>query len=145
MDAGQALESGIAGGDSGKGFELLSQEKLLYSPDNQVQFYSGWQPSCLGRWVDLQVPPSPQNLPYHTRRSQTQVGDSTLPTLPLFILYSERGYYSNAENEEACAKIWSIYVGEAERYDVALVESWKADMEGMLIFVRHFFLNLFSI
>ncbi|KAF7341586.1 hypothetical protein MSAN_02055700 [Mycena sanguinolenta] len=46
----------------------------------------------------------------------------------------EKGYYSNAENEEACAKIWSIYVGEAERYDTALVESWKADMEGMLIF-----------
>ncbi|KAJ7480252.1 hypothetical protein B0H11DRAFT_1245975 [Mycena galericulata] len=44
------------------------------------------------------------------------------------------GYYSQAENEEACAKIWSIYVGEAERYDAALVESWKADMEGMLIF-----------
>ncbi|KAJ6612976.1 hypothetical protein B0H10DRAFT_1806465, partial [Mycena sp. CBHHK59/15] len=30
--------------------------------------------------------------------------------------------------------MWSIYVSEAERYDVALVESWKADMEGMLIF-----------
>ncbi|KAF8177541.1 hypothetical protein K438DRAFT_1479335, partial [Mycena galopus ATCC 62051] len=29
---------------------------------------------------------------------------------------------------------WSIYVGEAERYDAALVESWRADMEGMLIF-----------
>ncbi|KAJ6494315.1 hypothetical protein C8R45DRAFT_987936 [Mycena sanguinolenta] len=46
----------------------------------------------------------------------------------------EKGHYSTAENEEACAKIWSIYVGEAERYDAALVESWKADMEGMLIF-----------
>ncbi|KAJ7881369.1 hypothetical protein B0H14DRAFT_2340406, partial [Mycena olivaceomarginata] len=31
-------------------------------------------------------------------------------------------------------KIWSIYVGEAERYDKSLIESWKADMEGMLIF-----------
>ncbi|KAF8172619.1 hypothetical protein K438DRAFT_1529418, partial [Mycena galopus ATCC 62051] len=31
-------------------------------------------------------------------------------------------------------KIWSTYIGEAERYDAALVESWKADMEGMLIF-----------
>ncbi|KAJ7617315.1 hypothetical protein FB45DRAFT_756846 [Roridomyces roridus] len=30
--------------------------------------------------------------------------------------------------------MWSIYVGEAERYDAALVESWRADMEGMLIF-----------
>ncbi|KAJ6575997.1 hypothetical protein DFH09DRAFT_1150171, partial [Mycena vulgaris] len=38
------------------------------------------------------------------------------------------------ENEEAWAIIWSIYVGEAERYDSALVQSWKADMEGMLIF-----------
>ncbi|KAJ6494307.1 hypothetical protein C8R45DRAFT_1212352 [Mycena sanguinolenta] len=46
----------------------------------------------------------------------------------------QRDNYSNAENEEACAKIWSIYVEEAKRYDAALVESWKADMEGMLIF-----------
>ncbi|KAF7341627.1 hypothetical protein MSAN_02060100 [Mycena sanguinolenta] len=53
--------------------------------------------------------------------------------LPL-ILSVEKGHYSHAENEEACAKIWSIYVGEAERYDAALVESWRADMEGMLIF-----------
>jgi hypothetical protein len=51
---------------------------------------------------------------------------------------SEKGNYSKAENEEACAKIWSIYVGEAERYDKALIESWKADMEGMLIFVSPF-------
>ncbi|KAJ7641851.1 hypothetical protein FB45DRAFT_785988, partial [Roridomyces roridus] len=40
----------------------------------------------------------------------------------------------NHVEDEACAKIWSIYIGEAERYDAALVESWKADMEGMLIF-----------
>ncbi|KAF8152068.1 hypothetical protein K438DRAFT_1687990, partial [Mycena galopus ATCC 62051] len=46
----------------------------------------------------------------------------------------EKGNYSKAENEEACAKIWSTYIGEAERYDAALVGSWKADMEGMLIF-----------
>ncbi|KAJ7113592.1 hypothetical protein C8R44DRAFT_547564, partial [Mycena epipterygia] len=31
-------------------------------------------------------------------------------------------------------KLWSIYIDEAKRYDAALVESWKADMEGMLIF-----------
>ncbi|KAJ7641855.1 hypothetical protein FB45DRAFT_1125923, partial [Roridomyces roridus] len=40
----------------------------------------------------------------------------------------------NHVEDEACAKIWSIYIGEADRYDAALVESWKADMEGMLIF-----------
>jgi hypothetical protein len=29
-----------------------------------------------------------------------------------------------------------VYVSEADKYDKALVESWKNDMEGMLIFVR---------
>ncbi|KAJ7153333.1 hypothetical protein C8R46DRAFT_912551, partial [Mycena filopes] len=42
--------------------------------------------------------------------------------------------YSEAESRQATTKLWTIYVGEAERYDKALVESWKADMEGMLIF-----------
>ncbi|KAJ7635460.1 hypothetical protein DFH06DRAFT_1220614 [Mycena polygramma] len=42
--------------------------------------------------------------------------------------------YSDTENDEACEKLWSIYATEAERYDAALVESWRADMEGMLIF-----------
>jgi hypothetical protein len=31
--------------------------------------------------------------------------------------------------------MWAVYVAEAERYDKALVESWKSNMEGMLIFV----------
>ncbi|KAJ6471613.1 hypothetical protein C8R47DRAFT_1077260 [Mycena vitilis] len=44
--------------------------------------------------------------------------------------------YSEAESRQASANLWSIYISEAERYDRALVESWKADMEGMLIFVR---------
>ncbi|KAJ7092275.1 hypothetical protein B0H15DRAFT_905651, partial [Mycena belliarum] len=42
--------------------------------------------------------------------------------------------YSKAESEQTSAKLWSIYIDEAQRYDTALVESWKADMEGMLIF-----------
>ncbi|KAJ7655891.1 hypothetical protein B0H17DRAFT_1185983 [Mycena rosella] len=40
----------------------------------------------------------------------------------------------HAQTEDAASKFWSIYITEAERYDSALVESWKADMEGMLIF-----------
>ncbi|KAJ7153343.1 hypothetical protein C8R46DRAFT_1228279 [Mycena filopes] len=47
--------------------------------------------------------------------------------------YRRKGY-SEEESRQAAAKLWSIYIGEAERYDKALVESWKADMEGMLIF-----------
>ncbi|KAJ6481528.1 hypothetical protein C8R47DRAFT_590668 [Mycena vitilis] len=40
----------------------------------------------------------------------------------------------HAQTEDSSAKLWSVYDSEAERYDSALVESWKADMEGMLIF-----------
>ncbi|KAJ7606935.1 hypothetical protein DFH06DRAFT_1018908, partial [Mycena polygramma] len=49
-------------------------------------------------------------------------------------IWEEEPAYSEAESRQASAKLWSIYIGEAERYDKALVESWKADMEGMLIF-----------
>jgi hypothetical protein len=37
--------------------------------------------------------------------------------------------------EAAASKLWAVYVSEAEKYDRSLVESWKSDMEGMLIFV----------
>lgn len=46
------------------------------------------------------------------------------------------GEYTDAEKESACTKLWNVYVGEAERYDRGLIESWKGDMNGMLIFVR---------
>ncbi|KAK7013679.1 hypothetical protein R3P38DRAFT_3206240 [Favolaschia claudopus] len=36
------------------------------------------------------------------------------------------------------AKLWSVYVSEAEKYDKALVDSWKSDMEGLLIFAGLF-------
>jgi hypothetical protein len=32
--------------------------------------------------------------------------------------------------------MWSIYLSEAERYDKALTQGWKDDMDGILIFVR---------
>jgi hypothetical protein len=39
--------------------------------------------------------------------------------------------------------MWAVYVAEAEKYDRALIESWKSDMAGMLIFVRvQFILDL---
>ncbi|KAJ7197376.1 hypothetical protein GGX14DRAFT_667895 [Mycena pura] len=46
-------------------------------------------------------------------------------------------------SEEAVAsKLWSVYVSEAEKYDKSLVESWKGDMEGMLIFAGLFSASL---
>jgi hypothetical protein len=45
-------------------------------------------------------------------------------------------FTDNPAHEAAAAKLWAVYVSEAEKYDRALVESWKSCMEGILIFVR---------
>ncbi|KAJ7451222.1 hypothetical protein B0H11DRAFT_1821906 [Mycena galericulata] len=45
-------------------------------------------------------------------------------------------------DEAAAAKLWAVYISEAEKYDKALVESWKSDMEGMLIFAGLFSASL---
>ncbi|KAJ7737321.1 hypothetical protein B0H16DRAFT_1243372, partial [Mycena metata] len=37
---------------------------------------------------------------------------------------------------------WAVYISEAEKYDKSLVESWKSDMEGMLIFAGLFSASL---
>ncbi|KAJ7608912.1 hypothetical protein DFH06DRAFT_189780 [Mycena polygramma] len=38
--------------------------------------------------------------------------------------------------------MWAVYISEAEKYDRSLVESWKSDMEGMLIFAGLFSASL---
>ncbi|KAJ7803056.1 hypothetical protein B0H14DRAFT_1649352 [Mycena olivaceomarginata] len=49
----------------------------------------------------------------------------------------------NDPSEEATVdKLWAVYISEAEKYDKALVESWKSDMEGMLIFAGLFSASL---
>ncbi|TDL22526.1 hypothetical protein BD410DRAFT_788338 [Rickenella mellea] len=45
---------------------------------------------------------------------------------------SDKGY------DDPSDKMWSLYVAEAEKFDKALVESWKGDMEGILIFAGLF-------
>jgi hypothetical protein len=41
--------------------------------------------------------------------------------------------------EAAASKLWAVYASEAEKYDRSLVESWKSDMEGMLILASVFY------
>ncbi|KAF7362615.1 hypothetical protein MVEN_00610400 [Mycena venus] len=41
-------------------------------------------------------------------------------------------------NDNAATKLWAVYIAEAEKYDKALVESWRSDMNGMLIFAGLF-------
>ncbi|KAF7341282.1 hypothetical protein MVEN_01864300 [Mycena venus] len=45
-------------------------------------------------------------------------------------------------DEAAAAKLWAVYISEAEKYDKGLVESWKSDMQGMLIFAGLFSASL---
>ncbi|KAJ7150793.1 hypothetical protein C8R46DRAFT_963381, partial [Mycena filopes] len=54
----------------------------------------------------------------------------------------ENGSGISSEDEIAAAKLWAVYVSEAEKYDKGLVESWKSDMEGMLIFAGLFSASL---
>ncbi|KAJ7443141.1 hypothetical protein FB451DRAFT_1057068, partial [Mycena latifolia] len=49
---------------------------------------------------------------------------------------------TDATEEAAAAKLWAVYVSEAEKYDKSLVESWKSDMEGLLIFAGLFSASL---
>ncbi|KAJ7149641.1 hypothetical protein C8R46DRAFT_1358710 [Mycena filopes] len=59
-------------------------------------------------------------------RRQTLVNDDTKVPNPTVVPLTAP--------DDSAAKFWSVYISEAERYDSALVESWRADMEGMLIF-----------
>ncbi|KAJ7616391.1 hypothetical protein FB45DRAFT_801230, partial [Roridomyces roridus] len=45
-------------------------------------------------------------------------------------------------DELAGSKLWAVYISEAEKYDKALVERWKSDMEGLLIFAGLFSASL---
>ncbi|KAJ6504935.1 hypothetical protein DFH09DRAFT_288428 [Mycena vulgaris] len=48
----------------------------------------------------------------------------------------------DAGDESAGANLWTVYISEAEKYDKALVEGWKSDMEGLLIFAGLFSASL---
>ncbi|KAJ7659589.1 hypothetical protein DFH06DRAFT_1472454 [Mycena polygramma] len=49
---------------------------------------------------------------------------------------------TDPSDEAAASKLWAVYISEAEKYDKSLVESWKSDMEGMLIFAGLFSASL---
>jgi hypothetical protein len=65
----------------------------------------------------------------------TVEGDERLNEAPL-VLSDTHETHDAEEYDERAAKFWSVYVEEAENHDKALVETWKDDMEGILIFVR---------
>ncbi|KAJ7643085.1 hypothetical protein DFH06DRAFT_1333872 [Mycena polygramma] len=50
--------------------------------------------------------------------------------------------FNDSSDEAAGAKIWSVYISEAAKYDKALVDNWKSDMKGILIFAGLFSASL---
>ncbi|KAJ7121926.1 hypothetical protein C8R46DRAFT_1203557 [Mycena filopes] len=48
----------------------------------------------------------------------------------------------SSDDELAGSELWTVYISEAEKYDKALVERWKSDMEGLLIFAGLFSASL---
>jgi hypothetical protein len=66
---------------------------------------------------------------------------SEAPIGPI-VLSDKREAHDAEEYDERAAKFWSVYVEEAESHDKALVETWKDDMEGIIIFVRFPVLSL---
>jgi hypothetical protein len=45
------------------------------------------------------------------------------------------GRFKPSSDDDACYKLWNMYIGQAQEYDKALIESWKSDMDGMILFV----------
>ncbi|KAJ7469341.1 hypothetical protein B0H11DRAFT_2238402 [Mycena galericulata] len=45
-------------------------------------------------------------------------------------------------NDAYSAKLWAVYVSEAEKYDKALVETWRSNMDGILIYAGLFSASL---
>ncbi|KAJ6542880.1 hypothetical protein B0H19DRAFT_1310917 [Mycena capillaripes] len=57
----------------------------------------------------------------------------------------KQGAGNNHDEDAAAAKLWAVYVSEAEKYDRSLVETWKSDMEGLLIFVGNLNFQIASV
>ncbi|KAJ7434865.1 hypothetical protein FB451DRAFT_1310698 [Mycena latifolia] len=55
---------------------------------------------------------------------------------------SESATNFNDSEDVASAKLWAVYIAEADKYDKALVEGWRSDMGGMLIFAGLFSASL---
>ncbi|KAF5355456.1 hypothetical protein D9758_006294 [Tetrapyrgos nigripes] len=42
------------------------------------------------------------------------------------------GRFKSTANDDACFKLWNVYISQAHDYDKALLlEGWKGDMDGM--------------
>lgn len=70
-----------------------------------------------------------------TDASCAKVRYKKMPDLIVNSFFADNTWQNNKEFGHPSDKIWSVYLSQAEKYDKALVETWKSDMAGILIFV----------
>ena len=56
-------------------------------------------------------------------------------TFPFHKLYCDLIYEPDENHGDSSDGIWSMYVNEAEKQDTEVIESWKGDTDGILVFV----------
>ncbi|KAF5345907.1 hypothetical protein D9758_011400 [Tetrapyrgos nigripes] len=44
------------------------------------------------------------------------------------------GRFKPTADDDACFQLWNVYISQAHEYDKTLLEGWKKDMDGMLLF-----------
>ncbi|KAJ7461938.1 hypothetical protein FB451DRAFT_1496228 [Mycena latifolia] len=86
------------------------------------------------RIQDAEAPPVKNDKPPLEQQPKSLPDPCNENTFPQEFRDAEGVGYSTAESQQTAAKLWSIYNGEAHRYDSALVASWNANMKGTLIF-----------
>ncbi|KAJ7114291.1 hypothetical protein C8R44DRAFT_630300, partial [Mycena epipterygia] len=72
-----------------------------------------------------------------------KIPHNCLLTVTFTFVFPLTGHSDHFGSDEAAgAKIWSVYISQAEKYDKALVDNWRRDMEGILIFAGLFSASL---
>ncbi|KAF5342825.1 hypothetical protein D9758_013383 [Tetrapyrgos nigripes] len=65
-------------------------------------------------------------MPLHDGAADLEKNDLPFSNVP--------GRFKPTSDDDACFKLWNMYISQAQEYDRALIESWKSDMDGMLLF-----------
>ncbi|KAJ7029423.1 hypothetical protein C8F04DRAFT_1288280, partial [Mycena alexandri] len=110
---------------------------------NLASAYQSWDFKISARIVDLT-----SDLDIEVRESAlhalTKISDSPYGAEAVrdAKIFAEREKGNIPRDDAAAAKLWAVYISEADKYGKPLVESWKSNMEGMLIFAGLFSASL---
>ena len=90
----------------------------------------------LSRSSSLDSDPNPGRISFNPTGTLDFVFSSPSPLIHQLLATTPISSSISAPTVDNSAEIWSICLTHAEKFDRALVESWKGDMDGILIFVR---------